>query len=104
MMALMLGVLETYEPSCIGRPARFFFMLEGHGPQITAGRVAAPEPSRQRGRVWSLGTRGSTGALPSREAGSRAIGLVAALEPTLAGRQGPVLQGTWMHAPLLVFT
>jgi hypothetical protein len=96
-MALTLGALETCvcaletrEPSCIDMPTRFFFMLEARGPQGTAGRVAAPEPSRQGGRVWSHMTRGGTGALPSREAGSGATGNVAASEPTLAGRQGLV--------------
>jgi hypothetical protein len=65
------------------------------------GHVAAPEPSRvgrqgpepcdtwqhrsppeQGGRVPSRGTRDSVGALPSREAGSGAVGHVAASEPS----------------------
>jgi hypothetical protein len=52
-MALMSGVLETCvraskicEPSCIGRPARFFFMIEARGPQGAVGdAVVASEPS-----------------------------------------------------------
>jgi hypothetical protein len=35
--------------------------------------------------------RGSTGALPSREAGSRVMGCVATPEPSLVGRRGPDL-------------
>jgi hypothetical protein len=53
-MALTLGTLETGTrvlvtcvPSCTGMPARFFFMLEAHGPQEIVGHaVPAPEPSR----------------------------------------------------------
>jgi hypothetical protein len=51
----------------------------------------------QGGRVWSHRTRGGTGALFCREAGSGATGHVVALEPTFVGRQGPVLHGTWRH-------
>jgi hypothetical protein len=48
-------VLETRESSRIGRLAKPFFILEVCGPQ-------------------SHGTRGSVGALPSRETGSGAMG------------------------------
>jgi hypothetical protein len=77
MMALTSGALETcaralgtYVPSYRGRSARLFFMLEARDPQGVTGHVVAH------------------GALPSREAGSRAVGHVAAVEPSLVGRQG----------------
>jgi hypothetical protein len=76
--------------------------------------MAAPEPSRagrqglepcdtwqhrsppkQGGGIRSRVTCGSTEALSSREAGSRAMGHVAVLEPASAGRQGPESYGTW---------
>jgi hypothetical protein len=51
-MALMLGalkmcvhVLKTCVPSCTGRHARLFFMLEARGPQGATGYMAAPEPT-----------------------------------------------------------
>jgi hypothetical protein len=57
-MALTLGALETCaraletrEPSCIGRLARFFFMVEARAPQGTVECVVASEPSLQEGRV-----------------------------------------------------
>jgi hypothetical protein len=31
MVALMLGAMETCEPSCLGVMDRFSFMLEAHG-------------------------------------------------------------------------
>jgi hypothetical protein len=80
------------------------------------GHVATPEPSQlgrrdlepldtwkrrcppyQGGGIRSHWTHGDTGALPIREAESGATGHVAAPDPTLARRQGPVLQGTWWH-------
>jgi hypothetical protein len=77
MMALTSGVLETcvwasvtHGPSCVGRPARFFFMLVAHDPQGTAGSVAVPEPSQQGGRVRSCWPHDTVGVLPSREWGS----------------------------------
>jgi hypothetical protein len=64
-MALILGVLETCvraletcEPSCIGSPARFFFMLEVRSPQGAAGdAVALPETSQQGGSIRNRRTR-----------------------------------------------
>jgi hypothetical protein len=57
-MTLTLGVLETCtraletrEPSCIGRLARFFFMVEARAPQGTVEYVVASEPSLQEGIV-----------------------------------------------------
>jgi hypothetical protein len=35
--------LGTYVPSCTGRLARLFFMLEAHAPQRAAGHVVVPE-------------------------------------------------------------
>jgi hypothetical protein len=46
-------------------------------------------PSQPGGKVWSHGAHGSVGAHHNREARSRVIGHVAALEPILAERQGP---------------
>jgi hypothetical protein len=37
--------LEICVPSCIGRSARLFFMLETHGPQGAVGHVAVPKPT-----------------------------------------------------------
>jgi hypothetical protein len=88
-MALTSGALKTRacalgtcKPSCTGKLARLFFMSEIHGPQGTAGRMAAPEPSRFGCRVWSHRTRGGARALPSREVGSRATVHVVAIEPS----------------------
>jgi hypothetical protein len=81
-----LRALETREPNCIGRPARFFFMLEARGPQGTIGCVAASEPTRHGGMVRCRRTRDDTEALPSREVASGATGHVAALEPTMVWR------------------
>jgi hypothetical protein len=74
MMALMLGafeicvhVLRTRGLSRTGWHARLFFMLVAHGPQGTAGRMAAQCP-------------------PSREAGSEAAGHARAPEPSALGR------------------
>jgi hypothetical protein len=55
--------LETHESSRLGRPSKPFFILEVCGPQ-------------------SCGTRGSIGALPSREVGSGAVGQMTASEPS----------------------
>jgi hypothetical protein len=84
--------LETREPTRIGRLTKLFFILEVYGPQRAMEHVTAPEPSRAWRRVRCWRTRGSTGALPSREAGSGSTGHVIALEPSLAGRQDQKLQ------------
>jgi hypothetical protein len=95
-------------PSCIGRSASLFFMLEAHSLKGAAGHMAVPEPTsgRRRGpepldtwQYWSpprLGgevrshmTRGSVGVHLNREARSRAAGHMAAQEPTSAGRRRP---------------
>jgi hypothetical protein len=57
--------------------------------------MAHGSPPLQGSGDRSHGTRGGAGALPIRKAGFGAIGHVTVLEPTLAGRQGPVLQRTW---------
>jgi hypothetical protein len=38
-------VLKTCVPSCIGRSARLFFMLDARGPQGAVEHVTAPEPT-----------------------------------------------------------
>jgi hypothetical protein len=50
-MALMSGVLETcahaletYEPSCMGRLAKPFFILKACSPLMVMGHVAVSEP------------------------------------------------------------
>jgi hypothetical protein len=95
-MALSLDTLETCahtsetcEPSCTGRPARLFFMLEAHGTKGTIGRVAAPKPSRLGGRVQRRRTRSGARTLPSRGVRSEAIVHVVAPEPSLAEERGP---------------
>jgi hypothetical protein len=53
-VSVMCGnVIETREPSRIGRLAKPFFILEVCDPQRAAGHVAAPEPSQvgRRGTV-----------------------------------------------------
>jgi hypothetical protein len=45
----------------------------------------------------SHGTHGGTRALPSGKAGSRAVGRVAALEPSRVERRGPQLRDAWRH-------
>jgi hypothetical protein len=73
--------LDTYEPSCVSRAAKPFFIHVVHSPLGAVGYVAAPELSsregefgamwqrlsspRQGGEVQSSGTRGSAGALLS---------------------------------------
>jgi hypothetical protein len=61
------------------------------------GHVVHQSPPMQGGRVQSYATHGGVRALSIIKAGSGATGHVAALEPTVAGRQGPMLQGTWRH-------
>jgi hypothetical protein len=59
MMALMSSIFETcvhalgtHEPSCIGSPTRFFFMLEARGPLGAIGdAAAASDPSQQGGKI-----------------------------------------------------
>jgi hypothetical protein len=89
MMAQVSGIsvtcghtLETRESSRIGRPAKPFLILKVCGPQRAAGHVAASKPYRAGRRVRCRETHGSAGALPSREAGSRATGHMAAPEPS----------------------
>jgi hypothetical protein len=104
MMAQVLGIsvmcghaLETRESNRIGRPAKAFFILKVWDPQRAAGHVAASEPSRAGRRVQCRGTRGSAGALSSREAGSGAARHVTAPEPFRIGRQNSELWDTWQR-------
>jgi hypothetical protein len=82
------------EPCSLAVTVKYFFI---HPPQIVVGHVTAPEPSRVGRRVRSYGTCGSTGALSSREMGSRAVGRVTALEPSCTGRRGLEPRGAWWH-------
>jgi hypothetical protein len=101
MMALMSGALEmcapalgTCVPSCIRKPARFFFMREacGHkGPRDMWPRRSPPQPG---GEVWSRVTCGSAKAHLSREVRSGAKGHVAVPEPISTRRRGLELQVT----------
>jgi hypothetical protein len=127
MMVLMLDVLETcvraletYEASCIVRPASCFFMLEAHGPPgATGDAVAAPEPSPIRRQdlepqytwrrrsppyqgdgIWIHWKRGDTEALPIMEVGSGATRHVATPKPSLSGRRDPEQLDKWQHPVL----
>jgi hypothetical protein len=90
------------------------------------GHVAAPEPTsagrrgpelrntwqrrsstQQGGEARGHVTRGNTGDHFNKEVRSEAVGHVAALDPTSAGRCGPKLQLVWQHVDarhLLVLT
>jgi hypothetical protein len=59
--------------------------------------MAHRSPPFQGDEVQSHDTRDSAGPLPIRDVGSEATRHVEALEPTLAGRQGLMLQGTWQR-------
>jgi hypothetical protein len=52
-------------------------------------------PPQLEGRVLSRSTHGSTGALPSGEAGSSVAGHVLALEPSSVKRRGPESRDAW---------
>jgi hypothetical protein len=110
MMALMSGAMKTCArmlgtcvPSSTSRLARLFFMLEARGPQGTVGHMTAQEltsaqmrgpepedtwqhrsPPQPGGEVQNHMTHGSIEAHLSREARSRARGLVATLKITSA--------------------
>jgi hypothetical protein len=51
--------------------ANHFFILVAHDPLSAVGHVVAPEPTLVGRRVQNRGTQGGTGALPSREVGSK---------------------------------
>jgi hypothetical protein len=89
--------LETCEPSCVPRTTKHFFIPVVHIPLRTLGHVTALEVSHRGGRAWSGEACGSARALLGMEVRFRAIGHVAALEPTSAGRQGLELQDMWQH-------
>jgi hypothetical protein len=93
MMALTSGALETCAralrtcvPSCTDRPARFSLCLRPTAHKEPSDMWHRRSPPQPRGEVQSHRTRGSTGVHLSREARSRAIGTVAAPEPTLGWR------------------
>jgi hypothetical protein len=66
-------------------------------PRIAVRHMGSSEASKQGGGVRSHGTCGSTEALPSREAGSGAVGRAVAPEPSHVGRRGPELRDMWWH-------
>jgi hypothetical protein len=84
-----------HEPSCVPRVAKPFFIPMVHNPLGAVGHMVAPELSPQEGRARSYGTHGSVVAHLGREVRSRALGHMAAPEPTLAGGRGPGLRDTW---------
>jgi hypothetical protein len=92
--------LETRESSRIGRPAKPFLILKVFGPQGAAGHMAALKPSRAGRRVRCRETRGSAGALSSREARSRATGHMTALEPSRVQRKDPEPHDMWQRRSL----
>jgi hypothetical protein len=53
----------------MAKPAMTSFILEARNPQRAEGHVIALESSPTERRVWRRETRGSVGALLSREAG-----------------------------------
>jgi hypothetical protein len=61
------SALDTCESSYVPGAARPFFIPMVHIPLEAVGYVAAPEPSYRGDRIWSHGTRGSTGTHLSRE-------------------------------------
>jgi hypothetical protein len=102
MMALTSGALiactcalGTRAPSYSGKPARTFLMREARGPQETAGYVVALEPFPWGGRIQKHRTRGSSGALSRREAGSEAMKHMVASESSLVKKRGPEPLNTW---------
>jgi hypothetical protein len=75
--------LKTRESCCTTRASGVFLYTWGSRPSE------------------SCGLHGNAGALPNREAGSRAVGYMAAPEPSQAWRRGPEPQNTWQrHSPL----
>jgi hypothetical protein len=93
--------LDICEPRCVPGAARSFFIPVIHSPlgpwgtwqhrssplgEARSGHVAAPEPTRQGGEVQSRGTRGSVGALLSKETRPGATWHVAVSELTSARR------------------
>jgi hypothetical protein len=86
--------LEMGEPCSFTVTAKYFFI---HHPQIAVGHVAVMGPREWGGRIQSRGTPSSFRALPSREAGSRVVGHMAAPEPSHVGRRGPESLDAWRH-------
>jgi hypothetical protein len=112
-----LGTCErssvTQESCHLAVTAKYFFI---HPCQIAVGHVAALEhsqagrqdleprdawwlrsPPEQGGGVWSHETCGGTGALLSREVGSRAARCVVVPEPSRMGWPGPVSRDMRQH-------
>jgi hypothetical protein len=74
-----MGYVAALDPSRAGR--------RDPKPRDTLWRRSPPD---RGGGIQSHGTRGGTGALPSREAGSEVARRVTVLEPSRTGQQGPV--------------
>jgi hypothetical protein len=70
--------LETYEPNCVPRTVKSFFIPMIHSPSGATGHVTTPELRSQKGRAPGRGRRGSTGAL-------------------LSEKQSPESWDTWQH-------
>jgi hypothetical protein len=68
--------LDTYEPSCVSRAAKPFFIHVVHSPLGVVGYVAAPELSSRGGEFEAH---------------------VAAPESTSTGRRGPEFRNTWQR-------
>jgi hypothetical protein len=95
---LMWDALETSEPTCKLSLSLFLRPMTRREPEDTWLRHSPPS---QEDMIKSCGTRGSVRALLSGEAGSRAAGHVATLEPSLLGRQGPESWDVWqIQSPL----
>jgi hypothetical protein len=78
--------------------AKSFFILKACGPLRVTGHVTVNDPPPpEGGRVRSHGAHGNADSRFGREAGSRAIGQLAALEPSRAGRRSPKPCDTWQH-------
>jgi hypothetical protein len=95
--------LETREPSCVPRAAKYFFIPMVHRPLGVVGDVAASELSPWGSRARSHGTRRSARAQLSREARSKTKGHVAMPELSSVRRRGPGPRDTWwsQSPPLL---
>jgi hypothetical protein len=76
-----MSVPSKYEPICVPRTAKSFFIPVVHNLSGAVGHVAAPELPSQEDRAPSRGTHGSTGA-------------------PLSGRQSPELWDIWQHRSL----
>jgi hypothetical protein len=90
-LAACLGQLSTGHMT-VSKPSQ----ARRHGPETqTQDTWKRRSPPEQGGGVQSRKTRDSTGALSSREAGSRVTRHVTAPKPSRSGRQSLKPRGTW---------